>query len=255
MRSAASVQTLAVRTWLAAGAGAASFTLIRLIEVSLRSPTPFDAMVRFARTLRISPMMADPNAAGSLLVLFAVPAIVIGIERRSAWLLGVVAPVVTVALWMTKSRAAVAAVVIVVGVWLLMKLVRARKFAPAAVVVAAALAVGAYMWTRSPATNSTVDDALFIRGELAKVALDVATSAPMWGVGAGRFITESRTYIEPGLIAMFPQAARGENAHNNYLQVLAEFGVTGLAAFTWVTSSPASGRWAGARRPRRSAPA
>jgi hypothetical protein len=234
-RGATGVQTLAVRVWLAAGAAAASFSIIRLVEASLRSPTPFDALRGYARTLRISVFLPDPNAAGSLLVLFAVPAVIIGIERRSAWLLGVVSPVVLTALWLTKSRAAVAALVIVVGIWLLARLVRARRYAPAAVVVAATLAMGAFIWTQRPATNSPVNEALFIRGELGKVALDITKTAPVWGVGVGHFLAESRTYIEPGLIAMFPQAGRGENAHNNFLQVLAELGVTGLIAFVWVT--------------------
>lgn len=50
--------------------------------------------------------------------------------------------------------------------------------------------------------------------ELAKVALEAASHAPVFGIGLG------------GLVV--------ENAHNSFLQILAELGCAGLVAFVWL---------------------
>ena len=55
--------------------------------------------------------------------------------------------------------------------------------------------------------------------------------------GWHEFRQASHAFITPELIAAFPATAVGENAHNNFLQILAGLGVTGLAAFLWLLAA------------------
>jgi O-antigen ligase len=123
------------------------------------------------------------------------------------------------------------------------------------VVIIACLAVLAILsWvvfappTRVPQASSVY--ATRVRVDMGKVALAVAGSHPWFGVGLGRFQTASTAFITPELIAYFPPAALGENAHNNFLQILAELGVSGLAAFLWWIAPPLRATWRTARRGR-----
>jgi O-antigen ligase len=69
------------------------------------------------------------------------------------------------------------------------------------------------------------------RIEMAKVSLRMTKDSPWFGVGAGRFYDASAAYLPSTRLAtVYPQ----ENAHNNYLQVLAELGVAGAAAVLWL---------------------
>jgi hypothetical protein len=64
-------------------------------------------------------------------------------------------------------------------------------------------------------------------------------SAPVFGVGIGQFYESSGEFSSPELLQMFPRAA-SENAHNNFLQILAELGVVGFASILWVLLRAAS---------------
>src|SRR6185436_1236366 len=44
-------------------------------------------------------------------------------------------------------------------------------------------------------------------------------------------------FISPRLVALFPATAVGENAHNNFIQILAELGSFGLAGFLWLVAA------------------
>jgi hypothetical protein len=71
--------------------------------------------------------------------------------------------------------------------------------------------------------------AVRIRAEMVRAGLRMAADAPLFGLGPGQFYRQSGDYASPALLAEFP-VARHENAHNNFVQILAEFGLTGLAA-------------------------
>jgi O-Antigen ligase len=72
-----------------------------------------------------------------------------------------------------------------------------------------------------------------VRIGMAQAALRMTASRPLFGVGVGEFYQRSGEFIAPDLAILFPPA-RNENAHNNFLQILAELGGVGLAAFLWV---------------------
>ena len=231
LRRRPEMQDVAVRIWLTGGAAAASLAALRLAEVSLRQPAPLSAAVQVLRTFRVSTMQPDLNAAGSYFALLLLPAIVIGFGRRSPWLLGCLAPVILLALLMTHSLAALLATVIVTGAMIGVMLWRAGYRVGIAVAAAVGIAILVAGWAGTRNTHAATGVAARIRVEMGEVALRLAWAHPVFGVGVGKFVSASRPLISPELATLFPPAITGENAHNNYLQVLAELGVPGLVAF------------------------
>jgi O-antigen ligase len=74
------------------------------------------------------------------------------------------------------------------------------------------------------------------RWELWTAALLVFREHWVFGVGAGNVGAYAASIFEPGQFELFPNPAMfyGFNLHNSYMQVLAEFGVVGFAAFMWL---------------------
>ena len=69
---------------------------------------------------------------------------------------------------------------------------------------------------------------------------------PVFGVGVGRFFSTSAEYLSPAFRSVVPS----ENAHNNFLQVLAELGIVGFVPFVWLIGAVVVVVW----RRRRSGP-
>jgi len=76
--------------------------------------------------------------------------------------------------------------------------------------------------------------ALRIRIGLATGAIAMAADHPVFGVGLGRFYDLSNLYVS------VPNYIVRENAHNNFLQILAELGVPGLVLFLAVLGTAAA---------------
>ncbi len=207
---------------------------MRVARVSLARGEGLSGALSVLHTTRVSAVYPDVNAAGSLFALLAVTALLFGVARRRWLLVVAVAPVLLAAMLATQSRAAIVAVVVMLGVSLVATLARPGRRAMVAgallMVLAAATAV---VMARGPAQVAP-QAALSSRVEMWRVALKIAREDPLFGAGAGRFQTASRDYLSPDLVASFPEAAAGENAHNIFLQVLGELGLTGLTAFAWM---------------------
>jgi O-antigen ligase len=80
------------------------------------------------------------------------------------------------------------------------------------------------------------------RGRLGiyRANLDIIREHPVLGLGFGRYKTAGRPYYEA-----HPEADRRSHAHNNYLQIAAEAGLTGLAAFGLLFATALYKGWAG----------
>ena len=241
IRSAPAWSPRILALWIGAGAATAAQTVVWVARAALSKKEGLSGALTVLQNARVSAVYPDVNAAGSLFALLVVTAILFGVARRRWLFVIAVTPVLLVAMLATQSRAAVAAVVLVLGAGLVVKLVRpGRRVLGAGILLMVFAAAAAVGMARGPAQVSP-QAALSSRVEMWRVALKIAREDPLFGAGAGRFQTASRDYVSPALVASFPEAAAGENAHNIFLQVLGELGLTGLIAFTWML-------WAGLGR-------
>ena len=216
-------------------AAAGMFAIIRVAEYSLRNPDPWGAVTYAFGTLRISPHM-EPNAAGSFYVLFAAPVVFLMLTTRVWWSMVTVVPLLT-ALWLTRSRTGLLACMIsLAAAWLVTHRWSWRRFAVVSGSLALVLAVLiAVRFGRSDAALPS----MWFRLDMALVAVKLAAHSPIFGLGLDEFQAASVPLITPEVLAKFPPAARGENAHNNFLQILAELGIAGLGVFLWLLGSAA----------------
>jgi hypothetical protein len=93
------------------------------------------------------------------------------------------------------------------------------------------MAASVMVWVYYPRDrNAAAGLAFEIRASLARGALEMARAEPLFGVGAGRFYALSIDYT------LRKHIGPRENAHNNFLQVLAELGFPGLVLFVSVVT-------------------
>ena len=234
MRRLPAWRNVTLIVWLGASAVAGGQTIIQVADTALSRGGGVRDAVNVLLGTRLSPLYTDLNAASSLFAMLAVTSVVLGVTSRHRVAAAIVSPFLIVALWGAQSRAALGAVIAVFGFLITRGLYRSGR-RTAAVLLAIGLAAGvAGGLSVARPTHIGVNAAVNSRVELAKIALKMTTQAPVFGVGLGRFRNASRDYLEPSFVASFPEAALGENAHNNFLQVLAELGCVGLAAFLWL---------------------
>lgn len=231
-----------LRLAIVGAAAAAAFTIFRAGQLVVASGDGLAGLVRMIREYRFNPFLADLNATGSMQLLYLIPAAWIAVTRRALWAWSATT-LITVALWFTGSRAAVLAAF---G-GALAASVLARRMPRRWWVAVAVVAIGAAaltVWGTRP-RRATVSEAMTIRWHMAVVGLQAAATDPLLGIGVDRLRTASAPLIPPELARMWRPAANGENAHNNFVQVLAESGVLGLAAFLWLLAASvgAPSRW------------
>ena len=213
---------------------AAALNVTRFVQVALATGEPVSAALRHARWMRINVHYADLNAAGSTFALAVLAAIghLRGNPRSVRALFGIWATLLVIALWLVGSRVALASVALAAAFTLSARLLAARRRAAwllAALAFVAAATVALWMLARFPRVQANADpaSALAIRLELLSRAGRMIADAPAFGIGVGRFYSESFRYSTP-------RSFGPENSHNMFAQVAAELGLLGLAVFVWL---------------------
>ena len=220
---------------LAGAAGAAAVNLSAVVERVVSSGAPMEELVWYLGGVgRPSSHIADVNAAGSYFLLMTLTGIGLTLAggRRFAYSGALLSLAVGTAFWLSGSRTAVAAALIVCVGSLLRsawrrKPIRSRRATLAAAALLAVVLPVAVLWAY-PGRDG-VDGALTsarIRVAFVATSLSMWGTDPLFGVGAGRYYGTSERFMDP-----FIQDLWRENAHNNFLQVGAELGVLGLAGF------------------------
>ena len=108
-----------------------------------------------------------------------------------------------------------------------------RTAAVAAGVVLVVLAVVLVRLLPERGNQQAPSTALEVRWELARTSFRILSAEPLFGAGIGRYHSRSGEFSSPRLLELFPPAIH-ENAHNNFMQILAELGIVGFAAVGWL---------------------
>jgi O-antigen ligase len=241
--------TQALRMFVAGAAAAGAINILRFLGAALRNESPLQAARDLLRWVRISVAYGDVNAAGSFFVLGLLASLgFAAAERGAARLLYLVASGMCAgALWLSGSRAALIAGLVVLLIWLLWRGGRYARMTVPGVAAAALLTIWVFP---NPVFSGTALSALGIRVELARTSFRLLGDAPVFGIGIGRFYARSAEQIrDPEVRAIYPR----ENAHNNFLQILAELGIAGLLAFSAALALALAGVRGDARVPLHSA--
>ena len=161
------------------------------------------------------------------------------------------------AVWLSGSRTALAGTGLgVIGLLIVrhregaLRLIRERK---RLIAIATILIVAIGMAVIYPSgRNVSVRYSIWARAELVRTALDMLADRPLLGVGVSRFYDLFPQYASPELRQAFFESALipvvRENAHNNFLQILAELGLVGFAAFVLILAAGAAASCGGARK-------
>jgi hypothetical protein len=210
-----------LRVLVVGACAAAVVNILRLVTAAMQARDAWAALRTLLATVRVNVNFPDVNAAGSYfaLMLFAAA----GFLRSQRLFAAAAIVFVTMGLWISGSRVALAACLLTAGASVLAvrRSSSASRIALAAVVLGALAAIAIAGWRWYPVErNVSPAAATSFRMEMARAALHLTASHPIFGVGLGRFYA---------LSALF--ASTRENAHNNFLQILAELGVPGLVLF------------------------
>ena len=241
--AASRAPVIAFRAWMVIGLLGGLAAATHLVRLAMAGGAgPLMTIREALPVLRFSALHPDLNAAGSYFALFLVPAIVVGVWRGTWWIRGIAAPLIGAAFFFARSRAAMAAVLLVMGGAYARHLVqsnaRVRRLAtPSSGVVAiglVVLAVLAVTYVATSRSNVAPLTAVEVRVQMAKVAFEAVRRQPIFGVGLGDYIPGTRRFITPDMTLLRGFAPRGDNAHNNFLQLAVELGVPALAIFLWL---------------------
>jgi hypothetical protein len=230
----ADVNRRVLRMFALGACGAAVLNLTRLAGGALRSETPFATALQLARTVRISLPYPDVNAAGSYFILALFTAwgflATAGLRARGAWAAAVA--VLGGALWISGSRTALVAALLTAIALTALRTGRARRvWMLGAAATVAALLVAVFPFR---IVDRTSLEAIGMRAEMARTAGRLLATEPLFGIGVGQFFERSGEFIrDPGVHAQYPH----ENAHNNFLQILAETGLVGMTVFLWLLAA------------------
>ena len=229
---------------IAGGTALALLNVSRLFEVALRRGPLTETLGEAMRTLRINTQFSDLNAAGSYLALMAVAAVGLSnVRTRRGLTYAVAALPLVLAVWLTGSRTALVATglgiigMLVVrhreGAW---RVIVARKRLIAVTTVVLVVLGAAVLYPSG--RNASVRYSIWARAQLVATALDMLADRPLLGVGVSRFYDLFPQYASAELRQKFFESALvpvvRENAHNNFLQILAELGLVGFSAFVLV---------------------
>ncbi|MEO7190318.1 MAG: O-antigen ligase family protein [Vicinamibacterales bacterium] len=230
------------RAWLLAGCLAGILTGLAVVKLLLRSP-PTAMLFDVLESLRVSVLTVDVNAAGSYFALLLVAALVVGVRRRQWLTLAVAVPLLSLGFIAAQSRAAMAAVTAVVSGTIMLNLGRTgRAWRMVVSGLAAVLLLAGALYATSQ-SHVALTDATAVRLQMTRVGLQMTRHFPVFGVGVGDYVRMSRRWITPDMEVLRGFAPRGENAHNNFLQVMAELGIPALLVFIYMTGSVALLGW------------
>ena len=203
-------------------------------------------LARYPAGERFSLHLADVNAAASLYVMAGGIAVARALfDRRTRWLSLAAIAVMAPAVWLTGSRSAAFGAGGAAGAIMLManasrlKVTWRQGVAAAVGVLVLMVVAGALLSARGGDERGSAGQAMRMRSQFSETSARMFASAPVFGVGVGRYFERSPEFMPDELRALYG----AENAHNYFAQEFAELGVVGGAMFLWLIAVPLIGGW------------
>jgi O-antigen ligase len=233
-----------MRMFVAGASGLALLSVHRLLQIALRSGDWQTGLMTALQVHRISVSYGDVNAAGSYFAMAGCVAVGLTLttRRRNAAIAALSVAILLVATWVTGSRAAVAALLLGTLILLAPALTskRTRLLAGTGLGVCLAVAIAFVLLFPNRLTGTAASVGWLVRIEMGRIAVAMLAAHPWFGVGVGRFYALSAAYIPATRLA---GVYVRENAHNNFLQIAAEFGISGMAVLAWGAWQLAKSSW------------
>src|SRR3954468_12854370 len=184
-----------LRLMIAGATGAAVLNIVRIAMAGMEKADAGAALVTYLIQARVSVQYSDWNAAGSYFAMMLV--VTTAFVRRDRLGYMACAAIIGLGLWLTGSRVAMAAV-LVVGIAAALLVVRrparGRLLVPSlAVGLAVMAAIAGAIWYPS-VRNDPVMFSISTRWELWKAGVQMMWKEPIFGVGLGRFYELSPKY-------------------------------------------------------------
>ncbi len=228
---------------LASATAMALATLGDVVHQWQEHGVPF--LLRYVHGERFALHIPDLNAAGSIYVLGMLVAIALAVaDRRRRLVYAAAAAVMTPALWLTGSRSA-ALGALVVGATLIplaryRGAARVTRSAVVVLLIAAVLVAGATVASAGKqGEQGSAAESLRLRSQFLVTSARMLASAPVFGVGIGRYHERSNAFMPDALRVVYSH----ENAHNYFAQQFAELGLVGGVLFVWLVGAVLANGW------------
>jgi O-antigen ligase len=203
-------------------------------------------IARYFAGERFSAHLEDVNAAGSLYALaIGVAAALATLNRSARWWSIAAMTTMGPALVLTGSRSALFGVASSIAALALiaygnvLTFTRRRGMAAAACVVALVVVAGVLVSAGGGAEPGSAGNAMRLRSQFAETSIRMFASAPILGVGVGRYFERSPEFMPDEIRELYG----AENAHNYYAQAFAELGLVGGAMFLWLVVAGIRAGW------------
>jgi O-antigen ligase len=205
-------------------------------------------LLRYLRGERISVHLRDLNAAGSLYVLGGLTAAAGALlepRQRAVWLPALV-PIVP-ALGLTGSRtsmlAAIGGLLLLVVAQRRWRLTR-RQIRLLLSLLGLLIVIGVATFDWEPDVRGSAGRAVDLRSQFLETTARMFASAPVFGVGVGRYFDRSAAFMPTALRELYGN----ENAHNYFAQQFAELGLIGGLLFGWLVCALLAAGWTAVRQ-------
>jgi hypothetical protein len=205
-------------------------------------------------TRQRSAITSKMGTAGSYFVLMAPLAFAAFSRQKQRFHAGVVASaLICLAIWLTGSRVALVATLAAAPLmfpWRKLPPRRQRLSGPALVSIALVL-VGLWIYRLDLFAPRTLTAVQF-RYEMTQTAMRMVAQYPLFGIGTGQYFLLSDSFSSPELLFMMGTTdfTSRANSHNYFLQIAAELGLVGLAAFCWLLVAALLPTWRALREGR-----
>ena len=194
-------------------------------------------LARYVAGERFSLHLEDVNAAGSQYVLaVGIATALAAFDNRVRWPVIAALVVMAPAVWLTGSRSAFLGIACATAAVMLtpnggrLKLTRRQGAAAVACVAIIVLIAGGLVSAGGGDEPGTASRAVRLRSQFSETSARMFASAPIFGVGVGRYFERSSEFMPDEIRALYG----AENAHNYFAQAFAELGIAGGALFLWL---------------------